>query len=153
MVYSQFAQSRHFAHSHFARIFPRFAHFFSPFPASPFSNSGQCLSCPFVVLPNFIFAHFSFRPEAISPKVPILPNDHFALFQQGPIPFRPNAVFLMSGPKTNKKFCKKLIPQFWTLFLRLLWTAHIIGEVDILVTLCFFYQCGYSYDDAYFGSF
>ena len=128
-VYSQFA------HSHFAQIFPVSPIPISPFPTSPFSQSAQYLPCPFAVSPNFIFARFSFRPEAISPNFPISPNDHFALFPQGPFPFRPHSIFLISGPKTNKKFSNNLIPQFWTLCLRLLWSAHIIGEEDILVTL------------------
>ena len=86
MVYSQFAQS-HFAHSQFAQNFPVSPILFSPFPTSPFSHSAQYLSCPFAASPNFIFAHFSFRPEAISPNFPISPNDHFALFPQGPSHF------------------------------------------------------------------
>ena len=125
--------------SHFVRIFPISPILFSPFPTWPFSHCAHCLSCPFAVLPNFIFAHFSFCPKAISPNFPISSNDHFALFSQGPIPFRPNAIFLIYGPKNYKKFSNNLIPQFWTLFSRLLWTAHIIGEEDILVRLCFFY--------------
>ena len=103
LVYSQFAQSC-FAHSHGAQIFPSSPGLFSPIPASTFSHSVQYLSCPFAVSPNFIFAHFSCRPEAISPNFPILPNDHFALFPQGPFPFCPNPIFLISGRKTNKKF-------------------------------------------------
>ena len=152
MVYSQLAQSQ-FAHFQYARIFPVLPILFSPFPFSPFSHSAQHLSCLFAVSPNFIFAYFSFRPEAISPNFPISPNDHFALFPQGPFPFHPKAIFLISWPKINKKFSNNLIHQLWTLFLGLLWTTHIIGEEDILVTLCFFYQCGYSYDDAYFWEF
>ena len=112
-VYSQFAQS-HLAHSHFAQFFPVSPILFLPFPSSPFSHSAQYLSCPFAVSPNFIFARFSFRPEAISPNFPISPNNHFALFPQGPFSFRPNAIFLISGPKTNKNFSNNLIPQFWT---------------------------------------
>ena len=73
--------------------------------------------------------------------------------QKTPSYFTQMPFFSISGPKTNQKFPNNLIPQFWTLFLGLLWTAHIIGEEDILVTLCFFYQCGYSYNDAYFWEF
>ena len=102
-----------------------------PFQTLPFSNFAQYLSCPVAVLPNFIFGHFSIRPEAIFPNFPISPSDHFVLFQQGLFPFCPNAIFQISGPKTNKKFSNKLIPQFWTLFLGLLWPAHIIGGQHI----------------------
>ena len=118
-------------HPNFYRFCPFFFH---PFQL-PLFPSAQYLSCPFAVSPNFIFAHFSFRPEAISPNFPISPNGHFALFTQGPFLFPPNSIFLISRPKTNRKFSNNLIPQFWTLSLRLLWTAHIIGEEDILVRL------------------
>ena len=124
--------------------FSRFAHsFFRPFQLRPFPIPPHCR-----------FTHFFFfRPGAISPNFPISPNDHFALFPQGPFPFCPNAIFLISGPKANKKFSINLISHFRTLFLGLLWIAHIIGEEDIWVTLCFFHLFGYSYDDAYFWEF
>ena len=129
--------------------FPVLPILFTPFPTLPFSH----FVLPFYRFTQFHFAHFLFRPEGISPKFPISPDDHFALFPQGPFPFRPNAIFLISGPKTNEKSSNNLIPQFWTLFLGLLLTAHITDEEDILVKLCFFYQYGYSYDKAYFREF
>ena len=133
-VYSQFAQS------HFARIFPRFVHSFfalSNFALFPFR--------PRSVLPFCCFAQFHFRPFFISPGSHLAQLSHFALYPQGPFPSCPNGIFLISGPKTNKKFSNNLIPQFWTLFWGFLWTAHIIGEENILVILRFFYQYGYSY--------
>ena len=90
---------------------------FCPFPFCPnfsrFAHSLLALSnftlfpfCPVSVLPfccfaQFHFRHFSFRLEAILPNFPISPNDHFALFPLDPFPFHPNAIFLISGPKTN----------------------------------------------------
>ena len=98
-MYVRFIAQSHFALSHFAQNFPVSPLLFLPFPTSPFSHSAQYLSCPFTVSPNFIFAHFSFRPEGISPNFPISPKDHFALFPQGLFSFRPNSIFLRSGPK------------------------------------------------------
>ena len=138
----------------FCSNFPRFAHFF-PFPTSPFSHLAQNLSCPFFrFYPNSFSPIFHFAQRPSRPTFQFRPMTISPLFPQGPFLFRPNAIFLISGPKTNKKFYTKLIPQFIDLILRVkLLSAHIIGEDDILVTLCFFYQCGYSYDDAYFWEF
>ena len=130
-----------FAYSFFA--LSNFALFsFRPMSVLPF--------CRFAVSPNFIFADFSFRPEANLPNFPISPNDHFALFPHGPIP---NAIFLISGPKTYTKFSNKLILQFWTLILRLLWNAHIMGEEDILIHCVSFINVAILTTMLIFGSF
>ena len=90
------------------KFFPFRPFFFHPFQLRPFPIPPNI--CPLADSPNFIFAYFSFRPEAISPNFPISRNDHFALFPQGPFPFH-----LISGPKTNKEFSNNLMSQFWTL--------------------------------------
>ena len=100
-VYSEFAQS------HFAQVFPISPIPFSPFPTSPFSHSTQYISCPFAQF--HFFAHLSFRPKAISPNFPISPNDHFALFPQGPSHFAQIPFFWYLGPKLIKS---SLITKF-----------------------------------------
>ena len=119
MVHSQFAQS------HFARIFPVLPVLFSPFPTLPFSHFAKYLSCSFPILPKFIFTHLFISPRSY---LALLSNfaqlSHFALFPQGPFPFRPNAIFLIFGPKTREKFSNKLIPQFMDLILSVICGLH-----------------------------
>ena len=105
-VYSQFA------HSHFAQIFP-----FRPFVFRPFQLR------PFPIPPNICPALLPFRPISFSPifhfarkpsrrtfpfrPITVLPFSHKAPSHFAQIPF-----FLISGPKTNKRFSNNLIPQF-----------------------------------------
>ena len=74
---------------------------FHPFPFRPnfsrFAHSFFALSS---------FALFPFRPISVLPfchfaKFHFRPTFDYAFFPQGPFPFRPNAIFLISGPKTN----------------------------------------------------
>ena len=107
----------------FDGLFPVCPILFRPFPFRPnfsrFAYSFFALSnfalFPFrliSVLPFCHFAQFHFRPFFISLISHLAQLSHFALFPQGPFPFHPNAIFLISGPKTNKKFSNNLIPQF-----------------------------------------
>ena len=130
-------------------FFP-FRHFFRPFQLRPFS-----IICPALLLLCLIsfppIFHFAKKPSR--PTFPFRPMTISPFSHKAPSHFAPKNIFQISGPKSNKKCSNKLIPEFWTLFLGLLWTANIIGEEDILLTLCFFYRCGYIYDDAYFWEF
>ena len=91
--------SCHAVPSMFSRFIPSSPNTISPIPLSPeifpFRQFFFALFLfrPMSVLPFCRFAHFSFRPEAMSPNFPISPNDHFVLFTHGPSPFRPNAIF------------------------------------------------------------
>ena len=97
-----------------------------PFRPFPFCPNFSRFAHSFFTLSNFVlfplrpisvllfcrFAQFHFCPFFISPRSHLAQLSHFALFPQGPFPFHPNAIFLISGPKANKKFSNNLIPRF-----------------------------------------